>query len=261
MPTQRFPAPFALASGLALAAVALARPASADPACDASFLALEEGAVWEYEREVPEDGEQALGEADLALKLPTELTVEVKEIAEDGDDTVVVLREVFGTIEQTPEIRCTGEGIVVSPHSFLSVGEPGGGVGMELEERDRRGPSYPDGLRPGARWSSWVESEFQQTAAEGTGAEHPSGEIQIERDMVALGRVSLELDDDRTFRPFRVDFELEGRAMVEPALDRAVEIPADAQGALWFQPGVGLVRAVNRYGHDWTLANHETPDD
>ncbi len=249
----------ALACGLLVFTALTARVAHAEPACGAPYLGLEEGVKWTYEREVPEDGEDMVGEMDLALELPTELIVEVTSISRDGDTTEIALREVFGDIEQNTEITCEDDDINVSPQSFLSVGEPGGGVGVTLVEGERRGSSFPADLR-GSQWREWVEFEFEQEAAPGSGAEHPSGKIQIAREVRALGRVPLELGDE-SYRPYRVDFELEGRAMIEPNPDRAVEIPADSRGALWFEPGLGLVRAINRFGHDWTLVAHSGDDD
>ena len=242
-----------LTLGLACAFVLTARAASASPACDASFLALEEGATWTYERQVPEDGDQPSSQAgDLVLKLPTDLAIEVRAIARDGDETKVELSERFGDIEQIVTIRCKDDEIYVSPHSFLASGEPGGGIGLSLEETDRDGASYPTSLRAGLRWTEWVEAAFEHASAAGSGAVHPAGKMQVERRLRVLRRVRVDIGDT-SYRPYRIDFSLMGRAMVEPEIELGVEIPADAAGALWFEPGVGLVQAVNRFGHSWTL--------
>jgi hypothetical protein len=244
----------ALALGLACAFAIAARPASAAPACDAGFLALEEGVVWSYERAVPEGEDEAAGQGgELKLELPTELSIEVTSVATEGDETVIELKESYGDIEQATTIRCEDDEIEVSPHSFLASGEPGGGIGIALEETDRDGASYPTALRPAQRWNEWIEASFAQTSAEGSGAAHPAGKIQVERKMRVLRRVRMEIGE-ASYRPYRVDFTLSGRAMVEPEIELGVEIPADAAGALWFEPGVGLVRAVNRFGHSWSLS-------
>ncbi len=260
MPYPRHTARPAIAIGLACAAAMTARAADAQPACDASFLALEDGAVWNYERAVPEDGEEDAGEpGQVTPEVPTDLTIEVSSIESDGGATIVELLERFGDIEQSTTIRCEDDGINVSPHSFLASGEPGGGVGIELAESDRDGPSYPRALRAGLRWTEWVEAEFEQTSAEGSGAVHPDGKIQVERELRVLRRVPMEVGE-RRFRPYRIDFSLSGRAMVEPEIDLGVEIPAGAVGVMWFQPGVGLLRAVNRFGHDWTIVLDDDED-
>jgi hypothetical protein len=97
-------------------------------------------------------------------------------------------------------------------------------------------------------------------SVEGSGADHASGKLQVERQMRVIRRVPLEIDETR-YRPYRVDYTLSGRAMVEPEIELGVEIPADAAGAMWFEPGVGIVRAVNRFGHDWKLAERAAAAD
>jgi hypothetical protein len=247
----------ALALGLACATMLTARAAAAAPACEASYLALEEGVVWTYERAVREDDDGGAAQpGQIAVKIPTELTIEVASVENRQGATVIELVERFGDIEQKTEVRCGDEGIRVSPHSFLAVGEAGGGIGILLEETDREGVSYPAELRPGQRWKEWVEASFTQTSAEGSGAAHPAGKIQVERNMRVFRRIRVEIGE-KTYRPYRVDYSLSGRAMVEPEIDLGVEIPADAAGAMWFEPGVGLVKVVNRFGHDWSLTSRE----
>jgi hypothetical protein len=243
-----------LALGLACTAAMSARAASAAPACEASYLALEEGVVWTYERAVREDDGSSVPPGQIALKIPVELTIEVTSVTKNDKETVVELRERFGDIDRTTVVRCDDDGIVVSPHSFLAVGEAGGGVGVDLEETEREGVSYPNELRQGQRWKEFVEASFEQTSAEGSGAVHPAGKIQVERNMRVFRRIRIEVGET-TYRPYRVDFTLSGRAMVEPEIELGVEIPADARGAMWFEPGVGLVKVVNRFGHDWSLAS------
>jgi hypothetical protein len=161
VPLRRRHARPALALGFACATAMTARAADAQPACGAAFLGLEEGVTWRYERTVPEGGDQPeTAGSDLVLELPTEHSVTVESVANDDDVTVVELLERYGDIEQKTQVRCEDEGLHVSPHSFLASGEPGGGVGVSLEESDREGDSYPRALKPNLRWTEGVEAAF-----------------------------------------------------------------------------------------------------
>lgn len=250
----------ALAACLAAPAVASARPHHRAPktskfACGADYLALTEGAVLEYQflpATEPPKGPKA--------DWPTTFKVEVKKVAESGKDTTITLVETFRKVSRETTISCGEGGIKISPQSFFFVGELGGGLGMELENLKREGPDLPApaDFRSGQNWTSYIKADVKRSATEGSNAEIGNGKIEIERDLTISGREMVETGLGEQ-RAFRLDIQLGGRAAVEPVMDKWVDLPRAAV-TLWFAPGIGLVKAENRYGHGWQLKSRELPE-
>lgn len=246
----------AVAACLATPAVASARPRPKSKyACGADFLALTEGAVLEYQL-LPATQPPKGPKADW----PATFKVEVKKVEESGKNTTITLVEKFRDFSRETTISCGDGGIKISPQSFFFVGELGGGLNMELSNIKREGPDLPApaDFRKGQNWTSYIKADVKRTATEGSNAEIGNAKIEIDRELIISGREAVETDLGEQ-RAFRLDIVLGGRAAVEPVLDKWVDLPR-ANVTLWFAPGVGLVKAENRYGHGWQLKSREVPE-
>lgn len=244
------------ALGIALAATPAdakrkRKAAGGDPACDAPYLPFVEGQKMVYTL-IPPDVEP---KGPRAL-WPTELTIEVKSIERRGKTATITLVESFRKRSIETTITCSDSGFRISPQSFFFVGEAGGGVGMTLEnlKQDQADIPGPAAFRPGQEWTVYLKANVNRQITSEVKAETGNAKIEIDRSLKIGGRELVEtgLGDQRAFR---IDVMLSGRAAVEPALDKWVDLPTSS-ATLWLAPGLGVVRAMNRYGHGWELKSH-----
>lgn len=233
------------------------KAAGADPACDASYFPFVEGQVMVYSF-IPADEEPVGPKADW----PSELKVEVKAIERRGKSATITLVESFRKHTVETEITCSEAGFNISPQSFFFVGEAGGAVGMKLEKlrRDQIDIPGPKLFRPGQEWTVYIKADVTRKVSPNSGdaaLETGNAKIEIDRSLRISGRELVEtaMGDQRAFR---LDVMLSGRAAIEPVLDKWVDLPTSSV-TLWLAPGIGLVRAQNRYGHGWELKSRTVP--
>lgn len=231
------------------------------PACGMKDLPLVAGHSWTYESFEPPSFD---GQASKSKKPPIhqpnpakKVVIEVKNV-ETGDDkvtTITLSENVDGEVRDT-ELRCTATWLEVSPHSFFFAGEPGGGRLLELAGTERQGHTYElrRGSLGGPQWTEIVQASIERKASEGTRATMPNGTLELRRDVTVGGRERVTTASG-SYTASRLTFELSGRARVEPAPDKALEIPAGAVGALWFVPDLGVVQAYNVQGHFYQLTD------
>jgi hypothetical protein len=237
----------AVAGSLLVPATAAAQGRSAGKAaCGADYLALVEGAVLVYEH-IPATEEPPGPKANW----PTELTIEITEVAISGKQATVTLRESFRDTSRETTIKCGPDGIRISPQSFFFAGEAGGGLNLELEDLKQDQPDLPApaNFRSGQVWTVYIKAAVKR-AGKST-AKLGNGRVEIDREIRIGGREPVESATGE-HRGYRVDVMLGGRAAVEPALDKWVDLPP-ANAVMWLVDGLGLVRAENRFGHGWQL--------
>lgn len=225
-------------------------------ACGAKYLPLIKGAVLEYEWIAPEKeppGPKAI--------MPTVLRIEVKEVVEKGKTATITLVESYRKHSQETTITCAEDGFQISPQSFFFVGEPGGGIGLELEDLKREGPDLPGprDFRLGLNWTAFIKAKAIRKATEGSGAVIADSKLEIDRELF-LQRRELVESAMGVHTAYRVDVSLSGRASVTPALDKWVDLPP-ASVVMWYTDGLGMVRTHNRYGHGWMLKSRTLPGD
>lgn len=227
------------------------KAAGGEPACDANYFPFVEGQKMVYAF-VPAEEEPAGPRANW----PDELTIEVKSIERSGKSATIHLVESFRKRSIQTEITCSEKGFRISPQSFFFVGEAGGGVGMKLEslKQDQADIPAPKDFRPGQEWTVYIKAKVNRQITSETKVETGNAKIEIDRSLKIGGRELVEtgVGDQRAFR---LDVLLSGRAAVEPVLDKWVDLPT-SNATLWLAPGLGVVRAMNRYGHGWELKSH-----
>lgn len=220
-------------------------------ACGIDFLPLVQGHQWTYKFFVPEDSAPPAGQLHVAE--PDAVTIEVVKVESAGDSTRVTLSESYRKVTATTVLECNEDRLLVPPDSFFFAGEPGGGVGIQLDKLERKGDSFllEKGLAEG------TFQEFKATAArkptEGTGATIPGARLEIERKMTAKGKESVETESGEQRSAIRVDIQLTGRAALDVQKDKPFNMPA-FDSSMWFAPGVGVLRVETKIGTGWKLA-------
>jgi hypothetical protein len=79
----------------------------------------------------------------------------------------------------------------------------------------------------------------------------------MERQITVGRREDVEVEHG-IHRAYPVEVAISGRVALDVSPDKQVPLP-DGNAVLWFTPGLGLVRAYNRLGQGWELA--EMTDD
>jgi hypothetical protein len=237
----------ALAGSLLVPATAAAQGRSAGKAaCGANYLALVEGAVLVYEH-IPATEEPPGPKANW----PAELKIEVAKVATSGKQATVTLRESFRETTRETTIKCGPDGIRISPQSFFFAGEAGGGLNIELEDLKQDQPDLPApaNFRSGQVWTVYIKAAVKRAGE--SPAKLGDGRVEIDRE-IRIGRSEPVESAMGEHRGHRIDVILAGRAAVEPAIDKWVDLPP-ANAVMWLVDGLGMVRAENRFGHGWQL--------
>lgn len=253
----------------ALTLAGLAGPAAAGrkskPACGISYLPLVTGNMWTYE---PVDPPVPLSEADnerltkakqMNPPPPKQVVITVLSVEDEKGGSVITLEEKADTFTRKTVLHCTKKGLDIDPQSFFFAAEPGGGLGMTLTDVQRDG-SLPgsSGFRKGKSSTVSIKANLERKAAEGTGAEIKNGKVEIERTVFPGITESVSTPAGEFRKAARVEFDLTGRAAVEPNIEKFYEIKIDWRGIFWFQNGVGLVQARNRSGIWYQLTAYES---
>jgi hypothetical protein len=229
--------------------------AGAAAACGLDFLPLVEGTVWTYEPFTPGDAPDAPG---LRVKAPEALTLRVASVQQSGGQTRITVEESWRKVTVKTELTCSKEQLQVPPQSFFFAGEPGGGLGIELQNLQSTGESFLAGKR-GLAGETYQELKAMaiRTPAEGSEARIAQATLEVERKMVVRGRETTEsaMGDHRAIK---VQVQTTGRSALESQKDKPFNMPA-LDSTLWFAPGVGMVRAETSAGTGWRLTGHKVP--
>jgi len=241
---------FVIVIALLLAAVPASAQKKAKPACGIDFLPFTPGAVWVYQSVAPDEQKPPRGiEADA----PEEVTIKVVAIDTKGASSTISLEESFRKVAVQTTIECSKGSMTVDPSSFFWAGEPGGGQLMKLVDVKRSGTSYPGakGLKKGTTLNEEFKATVERKAANER-AKIPSGQVEMEREM-AIGDREVITTNGGEMKAFRVDVSLSGRSKLDGDKAGEREMAAGAKAVLWFAPGQGLVKVINRFNQAWLL--------
>ena len=253
-PLMQGPRARSLAAIAALVSLVLAghvaNAAVGAPACGIDFLPLAQGRQWTYKFFVPEDSAPPAGQLHVAE--PETVTIQVVKVESQGDSTKITVSESYRKVTVETVLTCDKDRLLIPPDSFFFAGEPGGGIGIQLDKLERKGDSVL--LDKGLGESTF--QEFKATAirkpTDGSGAVIPGARLEIERKMTAKGKDTIESDTGEPQRAIRVDIQLTGRAALDVQKDKPFNMPA-FDSSMWFAPGVGVVRVQTKTGVGWKL--------
>jgi hypothetical protein len=287
---MRVPALVAACAALLLPAAADARPrkkakaakagASGASACGAKVLPLVAGTQWTYNPVVaplpPTDAIKRIAPAQ-----PTQIVITVKSIDAKGDDTVVTLEEKFQfdrskpgeektkpVVEErsiTTTITCNDKKFEISPESFLFAGEPGGTVGLELGEITHVKGTSLQLVKGGIGEAPWGEDlviKWTQKPTDKTNATLASGKLELERRFTPqpVEPVTTKMG---MYRAEKLGLITTGRVTLDehsPAT-KPMELPAGWLSTLWLAEGIGMIQALNSYGHQYQLVDSSNAAD
>jgi len=220
------------------------------PACGIDFLPLVQGHQWTYKFFVPENSTPPAGQ--LHVPEPESVTIQVVKVEPSGEATKVTLSESYRKVTVETVLTCDKDKLYIPPTSFFFAGEPGGGLGIQLDKLEHKGDSVL--LEKGLAEDTF--QEFKATAVrkptDGTGAVIPGARLEIERKMTAKGRETLESEDGQSQKAIRVDIQLTGRAALDVQKDKPFNMPA-LDSSMWFAPGIGVVKVETKTGVGWKL--------
>jgi hypothetical protein len=252
---------FALVGLIAAPGGALAKPAkkkapaapaaaAKGPACGISFLPLVEGNEWTYQFFVPENFQMAPG---LHIAPIDTLKIKVVKVEPAADGTKITVEETYRKVVAQSVLTCNADHLLVAPESFFFAGEPGGGLGIQLDKLQRKGESFL--IKTGLKESTY--EEFKATAVrkptEGSGAQLAAASLELERKMTVKGIEPVESGMGQ-HKAIRVDLQITGRATLEVQKGKPFNMP-EVGATMWFEPGTGIVRVESRLGNGWRLTD------
>ena len=269
--------PLLLAALVLVPAAAGAKPkaeapkAGGKPACGVKVLPLVVGNQWTYNSiAAPLPAIDAIRR--IAPAQPKAIVIEVKSVESKAGETVVTLEEKV-TIDRTrdpkkPEIdeyayestiTCTDKKFDISPNSFYFAGEPGGYLGLEITKLDRlKGTSIQ--LTKGgigeAVWREDLSILWKRVPTEGSAAKLGSGKVELERQFTPQDPEAITTKTGMMYRAEKVGLITTGRVTLDNPGNpkhKANELPVGWVSTLWLADNVGVVQALNSYGHMYQL--------
>jgi hypothetical protein len=239
--------------------------------CGATVLPLVEGNHWTYGFVVspspPRD--------DLAKLLPSQpssVDITVKSVETKGPDTVITLEEkTSGDLSKDPKkhimddrtitttVTCNRTKFEISPDSFFFSGEPGGYFGLKFDDFKRsRDTSLKlnNGTIGESEWREDIVAHFSRIGVEGSGAKLDGGKIELERKFSPAQPERLNTKAG-LYTAEHLFITTTGRVTLDhPQPDaKPSELPANWVNQLWLVPNVGVVQALNAYGHMYMLTD------
>jgi hypothetical protein len=204
---------------------------------------------------------------------PKQIVITVKSIEAKKGENVVNLEEKITTeagsdpkklavdnhVIQTT-ITCSATKFEISPESFLFAGEPGGYLGLQLEDlkriKDSTSLKLTGGMIGDKEWLEEITAHWTRIPTPGSDAKLGSGKLEIERKFkpqepeVVIGKLG-------SFRAEKLKLQTTGRVTLDGAAPntKPVELPADWNSILWLVDGVGMVQALNSYSHQYQLVD------
>ncbi len=241
------------------------------PACGAKVIPLVVGNQWTYNSiAAPLPAPEAIRR--LSPAQPKAIVITVKSVESKGGETVVTLEEKM-TIDRTrdakkPEIdeytyestiTCTDKKFDVSPNSFYFAGEPGGYIGLEITKLDRlKGTSIQ--LKKGTigdqQWREDLSFTWKRVPAEGSGAKLGSGKVELERQFTPQVPEPITTKTGMMYKSEKLGLITTGRVTLDNPGNpnhKPMELPANWISTLWMADNVGVVQALNSYGHMYQL--------
>jgi len=201
-----------------------------------------------------------------------DITVKSIDVPKKGGDTVVTLEEKT-TLDLTKDpkkpqldehtvtttITCNAKKFEISPDSFFFSGEPGGYIGMKLDDvQHLKGTSWQltnGGIGEG-EWREDLSAKFTRMPHEGSEAKLGSGKIELERRFTPQPQESISAKAG-VYTAEKLGLITTGRVTLDtPASPdtKPFELPANWISTIWVAPGAGIVQTLNPYAHMYQLS-------
>jgi len=201
-----------------------------------------------------------------------DITVKSIDEGKKGADTTVTLEEKT-TIDLTKDpkkpildektvtttITCNTKKFEISPDSFFFSGEPGGFIGMKLDNVTRaKGTSWTltnGGIGEG-EWREDLSAKWTRVPHEGSEAKLGSGKIELERQFTPQPKESVSVKAG-VYSAEKLGLITTGRATLDSPLNadtKPMELPANWISTIWVAPGAGVIQTLNPYAQMYQLS-------
>lgn len=201
-----------------------------------------------------------------------DITVKTIDEGKKGGDTVVTLEEKT-TLDLTKDpkkpqldehtitttITCNAKKFEISPDSFFFSGEPGGYIGMKLDDVQHvKGTSWNltnGGIGEG-EWREDLAAKWTRVPHEGSEAKLGTGKIELERRFTPQPQESISAKAG-VYTAEKLGLITTGRVTLDtPASPdtKPMELPANWISTIWVAPGAGIVQTLNPYAHMYQLS-------
>jgi hypothetical protein len=242
------------------------------PACGVTILPLVPGAQWTYNPAVaplpPTDAIKRISPAQ-----PNQIVITVKSVETKDADTVVTLEEKFQIDRPKPgeakpvteersittTVTCNDKKFDISPESFFFAGEPGGATNLEVSKVEHlKGTSIQltKGAIGDAPWGEDLVMTWSQTPTEKTQAKLASGKLEMERRFTPqpVEPITTKMGN---YKAEKLGLITTGRVTLDEHSEKTkpMELPANWISTLWLADGVGMVQALNSFGHMYQLVD------
>ncbi len=203
----------------------------------------------------------------ISPKQANTIVVTVKSIdgGTKGADTVVTLEEksttdltvdktkpILDEHTVTSTITCNAKKFDISPESFFFSGEPGGYIGLKIDDITRKNTSWA--LTKGgigeAQWREDLAAKWTRVPHEGSDAK-----LGLERQFTPQPRESVSTKAG-AYTAEKLGLITTGRVTLDnPAPDtKPMELPAAWITTIWIAPGAGVIQTLNPYAHMYQLS-------
>jgi hypothetical protein len=199
----------------------------------------------------------------------------VKSVDAKGADTVVTLEEKLTYDRTKPgeektkpvseervvtsSVTCAEAKLDISPDSFLFAGEPGGYQGLDVSKVERlKGTSLQltKGVIGEAEWREDLVMQWAHTPHKGSEAKLGSGKLEIERRFTPQEPEEITTKMGK-YQAEKLGLTTTGRVTLDnpSPQNKPMELPANWISQIWLANGVGLVQALNSFGHMYQLVD------
>ncbi|HET9991376.1 MAG TPA: hypothetical protein VFQ65_22755 [Kofleriaceae bacterium] len=201
-----------------------------------------------------------------------DITVKSIDEGKKGADTVVTLEEKT-TVDLTKDpkkpqldertitttITCNAKKFEISPDSFFFSGEPGGYIGMKLDEvQHLKGTSWAltNGAIGEGEWREDLSAKWTRQPHEGSEAKLGTGKIELERRFTPQPQESISAKAG-VYTAEKLGLITTGRVTLDTPTSpdtKPMELPANWVSVIWVAPGAGVIQTLNPYAQMYQLS-------
>lgn len=250
-----------------------AGPTGKSSVCGVKVFPLAVGNSWTYVMvPSPLPPDEQIKRISPAQAKQIDITVKSIDVPKKGGDTVVTLEEKT-TIDLTKDpkkpqldehtvtttITCNTKKFEISPDSFFFSGEPGGYIGLKLDDVEHvKGTSWEltNGGIGDHEWREDLHAKWTRLPHEGSEAKLGSGKIEIERRFTPQPQESVSAKAG-VYTAEKLGLITTGRVTLDtPASPdtKPFELPANWISTIWVAPGAGVIQTLNPYSHMYQLS-------
>lgn len=245
-----------LSSSLVTAFAAPKKAAAPQSPCGIKFLPVAVGNTWTY-KNVPAPIALPPAEEKQAPLPAKQVSVAITAVTAQGPDTMVTFEETVDGRKLTTSMKCSAGKIEFSPDAFFFNAEPGGYLGLELSNLERKGSTWTltNGTIGEAPWQESFVAKWKRLPTKGTNASVNAGKVEVERVFTPAEPENVATPNGPVLAE-KLAIAVTGRITVDgSAADvKPYELKAGIINTLWFADNIGVAQVLNAYAHMYVLS-------